>query len=329
MCEPLFPSTDIKILLITTLRWRLGTCLPPGFLDPDGYIDRYQKCLNHITLVTDGSCPHSGRCLGGLRSLSSLRSLEWDGIEQPVEFDTLRTCILRNRKHLAALSIGFIAPVANIDIYQDVLGKPLDETQPCGDRDMMSIQFPCLISLTLSKVALPRKLRLKDAVIFGSLQSLILRNCTNQITFIDSISRSRHTMQLERLEFCYDSVHEDEGCDVSPLVDFLLSIKGLKHLYLKLSNFLDTSQIQLAIEKHQPTLKSLAYHERGFLPIDDEGLFEDVRDRAPVWLSDLWTTNLHKATALALCTEPTTLVSYCIRSGEYFLTERSDPDSSR
>ena len=69
------------------------------------------------------------------------------------------------------------------------------------------------------------------------------------------------------------------------LVDFLLSLDGLKQLHPRLSDFTNTSQIQLAIEKNRPTLESFAYHERGLLHIDDKGLFEDNRDRTPAWLS--------------------------------------------
>lgn len=303
---------------MTTFRWRLGTCLPPGFLGLDGYIDRHQKSLSHISLVTDGTCQHSGHCLGGLRSLSSLKSLMWEGIARPAEFDTLRMCILRNRKHLAVVSIGYVAPIATIDIYHDVFGKPVDEAQPGNGTGMLSIPFPCLTSVTLSKAALPRNVRPKDACIFSSLRSLILRNCTNQITFLDSISRTRRALQLEHLEFCYDSLQDDEDRDVTPLVDFLRSLEGLKHLHLKLSNFLNTSQIRLAIEKHRSSLKSLAYHERSLVPIDDEGLFEDVRDKAPAWLShNLWSANLCHATALAFSTGPSTIVGGYIQFQEF------------
>jgi hypothetical protein len=127
---------------------------------------------------------------------------------------------------------------------------------------------------------------------------------------MNSISRTGRAMQLEHLEFCYDSLQgHGEDRDVSPLVDFLLSLEGLKHLHLKLSNFCNTSKIQQAIEKHCSSLKSLAYHERSLVSIDDEGLFEDVRDKAPVWLShSLWSAHLCHATALAFSVGPSTIV---------------------
>ncbi|KAJ5460988.1 uncharacterized protein N7458_002540 [Penicillium daleae] len=87
---------------------------------------------------------------------------------------------------------------------------------------------------------------------------------------------------------------------------FLLSFRGLKSLYLKLTNF-PTGEvtIQDAISHHRNTLKSLVYHERELEHIDDDGLFEDDRDVMPHWipcLSDV--VNLSHITSLALCASP-------------------------
>ncbi|KAJ5318300.1 hypothetical protein N7476_004720, partial [Penicillium atrosanguineum] len=292
-------------------RWRLGTCLPPGFLDLGGYIDRYQNDLHHIALATDGSCPHSGNCLGGLSRLLSLKSVEWEGIQQRAELDILRSCILRNREHLVALSLGFIAPLATDNFYQDIFGVSLPDKSYNGS-EYTPIYFPSLLTLSLSKAPLPRQLRPKGASMFGSLQSLTLRDCTSQLAFLDSFSCSQIAMQLLHFEFCSDGILDtyDDDRDLSPLVDFLLSLNGLKHLHLRLSDFTNTSQIQLAIEKHRPTLESFAYHERGLLPIDDEGVFEDIRDKTPAWLSCApWTVRPYQLTALALSAGPSGLRS--------------------
>lgn len=117
---------------------------------------------------------------------------------------------------------------------------------------------------------------------------------------------------------------------MSPLVEFLLSLEGLKHLHLKLSTFSNTSNVQLAIEKHQPTLKSLAYHERDLLRIDEEGLFEEVRDKTPAWLTELPSiADLHHTTALALCTGPSVLVSHLFLTHGRLLTEAAIPTRTR
>jgi hypothetical protein len=197
-------------------------------LDLGGYIARHQKGLHHIALATDGSCPHSGNCLGGLCGLLSLKSLEWEGIQQHAELDILRSCILRNRAHLVALSLGFIAPVPTEDFYQDIFGVTLTDPKPYDGSDYAPIQFPSLLKLALSKASLPRQLRPKEASIFGSLQSLILRDCASQLAFLCSLSRSQIILRLLHFEFCSDGIlhTHDENRDVSPLVDFLLSLDG-------------------------------------------------------------------------------------------------------
>lgn len=297
-------------------------------MDLGGYIDRHQKSLHHIALATDGSCPHSGNCLGGLCGLFSLKSLEWEGIQQHAEIDILRSCILRNRAQLVALSIGFIAPVATEDFYQDIFGVKLTDSKPCDGSDCSPIQFPSLRTLALSKASLPRQLRPKEASIFGSLQSLILRDCASQLAFLGSFSRSLIIPRLQHFEFCSDGLlHTHDGNrDVSPLVDFLLSLDNLKHLHLRLSAFSNTPQIQLAIEKHRSTLESFAYHERGLLPIDEEGLFEDIRDKTPEWLYCMpWIVKPYQLTALALCTGPSALVGCLLVTHEKLLTEAAIP----
>lgn len=182
----------------------------------------------------------------------------------------------------------------------------------CDGSECTPIQFPSLLALSLSKAPLPRYLRPKEASILGPLRSLTLRECTSQLAFLGSLSCSQIAMQLLHFEFCSDGILDthDGDRDLSPLVDFLLSFDGLKHLHLRLSDFTNTSQIQLAIEKHRPTLESFAYHERGLLPIDDE-VFEDIRHKTPAWLSCApWTVKTYQLTALALSAEPSALVGH-------------------
>jgi hypothetical protein len=218
--------------------------------------------------------------------------------------------------------------VATEDLYQDIFGATLTDSKPCDGSDYAPIQFPSLLKLALSKASLPRQLRPKEASIFGSLQSLILRDCASQLAFLGSLSRSQIILRLLHFEFCSDGIlhTHDENRDVSPLVDFLLSLDGLKHLHLRLSDFSNTSQIQLAIEKHRPTLESFAYHERGLLPIDEEGLFEDIRDKTPTWLSYMpWIVKPCQLAALALCTGPSALVGCLFVTHEKLLTEAAIP----
>lgn len=313
------PSIFLKLRLTVSSRWHLGTCIPPGFLNSDGYVSRYQSRLRQISLITDGSCPHSGQCLGGLCDLPNLSSLEWEGIRQGAELEVLRACIIQNRAHLITLSIGFLAPLTAINFYTEVLGVRQDSTQTGCSASPAEIQHPSMLKLALSKVYLPRKSYLSSIPRFNGLQSLTLRDCPNSLEFLSSFTESQEPPHLLHFEFCYESFDADENDhDARPLATFLLLIDRLKHLHLKLSNFANSYHVSRAITKHQPTLETLVYHERNLRAIGNDGLFEDVRDQTPEWLYRLPGAWLYKlpgidkggpTTALALCIEPHILVS--------------------
>ncbi|KAJ5917566.1 hypothetical protein N7466_011120 [Penicillium verhagenii] len=93
------------------------------------------------------------------------------------------------------------------------------------------------------------------------------------------------------------------------LAEFLKSFKGLRHLHLKLCNFLDLSWIEQGIAHHRSTLETLVYHERGLQAIDDEGRFEETRDQQPTWALHLANAvNLLQISALALCVSPSVMI---------------------
>ncbi|OQD73136.1 hypothetical protein PENANT_c217G01220 [Penicillium antarcticum] len=73
---------------LLSFQWGLGTCLSPGILDKNGYLCRHQRSLNRLSLITDGSCPEAGGALNGLSEFSSLKTIEWEGIQQPAEIDS-------------------------------------------------------------------------------------------------------------------------------------------------------------------------------------------------------------------------------------------------
>jgi len=263
--------------------------------------------------VTDGSCPHAGGCVDGLSTLRRLKSLEWEGIQHTSEVATLRRCIQQNRTQLSHLALSFAVYTECFDFCYDIF--ELSDVEIQSPEELIPYAapspFPCLSSVSLSKAILPRKLRPEHLSLFSSLSSLKLRDCANQLSFLKSLCNAQK-IQLETFEFCYDSnIHRrDEYKEVQPVVDFLLSFKGLRHLHLKLANVSGTKHIKDGIQQHHSTLESLVYHERTLAAIDSEGIFEETRDDTAVWVSDLSIiANSPQTTALALCTTPSILVS--------------------
>jgi hypothetical protein len=231
-----------------------------------------------------------------------LKTIEWEGIQQPAEVNSLQRCIRRNSAHLTTLSIGLVSSADAPNLVEDIFGQPSGVFH--------SSALPSLLSLTLCKVPFSQTLKLGPAWRFGTLRALSMRDCPNQLRFLGSLSRSKETLQLKLFEFVCDNLLDGFGQDLTPALTFLVSFKGLRHLYLKLSNFEESPRIEAVIKHHQYTLESLSYHERRLVPLDDEGLFEEERDVSPQWLEGQFDTlNLSRMSALGICASPPIVVS--------------------
>jgi hypothetical protein len=293
---------------LTNSRWGLGTCVPAGILDKGGYLSQHQKRITHLSLVTDGTCPQMSRHLDGLPELTHLTKLEWIGIQHGTEIYFLQQCIQKNWAHLKDLSIGFVLSPHARDVGTDKLGLSLLNAGSCVAE---SAACSPLSTLSLSKVTLSHDF-MQSCSSFRKLRVLTLRGCPNVFRFLRSLSRSRNVLSLRHFEMCCDFVlHEpDDDCDFTSVVRFLVSFRGLEHLYLALSNFPVLGfRIQDAIRHHRTTLETFIYHERRLAPIDIEGRFEDDRDMSPGWVLGLPTiVDTCRVTALALCTSPSAAV---------------------
>ncbi|KAJ5230957.1 hypothetical protein N7489_011665 [Penicillium chrysogenum] len=292
--------THLKPNRLSTFEWRLGTCVPVGVLDQEGYLSRYQQRLARLSLVTDGTCPETLHRLEG--------------------------CIRRNWRRLDHLSIGFVPSAfaralcwESLGLQQSELGVGnigTGETRN-GDTGIGNLTaLPALSTLSLSKVTLPPDLSSEHDAIFYSLRALTLRDCPNQLRLVQLLSRSQKPLRLMHFEFSFDYLlHEpSEGRSLSAVVRFLSSFRGLQHLHLRLSNFpASKSHIRDAIRHHQSTLKGLVYHKRQLAPIDADGLFEEDRDVSPAWVTNLSAiVDLGQVSALGLCASPSA-ARLCLR----------------
>ncbi|CAG8221431.1 unnamed protein product [Penicillium salamii] len=116
--------------------------------------------------------------------------------------------------------------------------------------------------LLLSKVTLPLNLSLCDCLIFRNLCVLKLRDCSNQFRLLRNLSRYQIPLQLEQFESY-----------------FLLSFHRLQYLHLRLSNLPSIeSRIQDVIRYHQSILETIIYHKCQLISLDNDGLFEEVRN---------------------------------------------------
>jgi hypothetical protein len=291
-------------------------------LDREGYLIQHQETLVHLSLVTDGSCPHAAGHLGGLYRLSSLEAIEWEGIQHSTEIGLLQKCIRRNQRRLRTLSIEFSASAGRPDFSRQVLGLQgcTVATTTCAASPAPTL-LPSLAYLTLSKAYLQKSPQPTALSTFAGLRSLVLRDCINSCEFLGALSRLQNRLQLRLFELCCDNLALDPNkANLGPVVAFLLSLQGLQHLYLKLANFAHTHQIEPVIRHHSRTLETLVYHEKQLAPIDNERLWWDTRDFCPSWIVDrAEMRHLNRLSALALCTNTSSVVSY---SRERTVTKR-------
>lgn len=263
-------------------RWHIGTCIPAGVLDAQGYLVHHQKQIRRLSLITDGTCPHAGQHLEGLSCFTALSELEWEGIEDPAEVSALRGCLRQNSRHLKALSIGLLSegnPQGRCD-YVDLF-----DLSPSSFRDGCPRAEPnaysLLTSLTLSRVSFPNaRLPGVQQSPFRALQALTLRDCPNELHFLQLLARSPRPVSLRHFEISSDYLRESgERLAFIAIVEFLLSFRGLQYLYLKISNFPQLLPgLDDAIHHHHATLRGLVFHERRLMAIDSERIFEELRD---------------------------------------------------
>ncbi|KAJ5642576.1 hypothetical protein N7490_006576 [Penicillium lividum] len=167
----------------------------------------------------------------------------------------------------------------------EALGLQRGEHEACreAERDNTGpVIAPQLRTLSLSKVTLPPDLAPTGPSIFFSLQALTLRDCPNQLRLLRSLSRSSNPVQLTFFEACFDGLRDESGgsCGFAVVSQFLCSFRGLRHLHLRLSNYV-------------------------LISIDGNGLFAEDRDVCPSWLVNPVATGvMQPLTALALCASP-------------------------
>ncbi|KAJ5216826.1 hypothetical protein N7468_009834 [Penicillium chermesinum] len=293
-----------------SFRWRLGVCLPQGVVDERGLLPKQRNSLRSLALVTDASCPHAGASLRGLGQLTALEELAWEGVQHPTEVDALRACLRQNRHHLRTLVIGSGTRRNGIDLMSDVLG--IADQCISDDATIDAQSLGALSRLSLSRITLPPLLDPPAASILTSLEELILRDCPNELDFLDGLALSTTSMRIQRFEL---SIAETPGRgeherEIRPLMSFLLSFRGLIQLNLRLSRLRNMQQIHSAIAHHRSSLKGLVYHEclaPSVIAADPDG----AQGYGPTWLPLVpHVVDLSRISHLALSASPSLMLAY-------------------
>ncbi|GKZ98656.1 hypothetical protein AnigIFM59636_005330, partial [Aspergillus niger] len=194
---------------------------------------------------------------------------------------TLCECLRHNHRRLKAVSIGLLldpnVPRSHEDVLKLFWPSSARDDYTLGDQEC----FPSLTSLTFSRVPFPDNLLPGGQQSpFRALKALTIPDCPNEQRFLQLLARAKDPLSLQHFEICSDYLRDSKDRLASiAIVEFLLSFRGLRRLYLKVANFPRfLPGLGDAIKHHQATLHGLVFHERRLMPIDAERLFEDLRD---------------------------------------------------
>lgn len=274
---PLFPQLQENGLL--SFSWDLGMCIPENIFGHEGYLTKKQTAIESLSLVTGTGFSENDTNdtvqTVVLSGFPKLRKFSWKGICQTEELDSLRDLLRCTHGTLEDLELDFIR-------WQDVTIAELPsagtwlEEKPSFEELILPRQsngavkrFKSLTRLALSVLEFedpPRKTI--QAFNIWNLQSLKLHNCRRILNFLSTIVDSGVVLKIKFLELIIDDYAvEHDGVLRSPLISFLKSFQGLKHLYLMLqADMLGPmdwpAHYWNSILHHNSTLRRFIYHER-------------------------------------------------------------------
>jgi hypothetical protein len=287
----------VYVAALIQLRWHMGICLPAHILDEDGYLTLCQRNIQHISLRIDASCPHTGLRLGGLVSMSSLRSLSWECIGTVEEVGLLQRCVEQNVNHLQTLELVFGLPNISGEAFIATIGR------------LSNLQ-----TLSLARFHFDWETHSALYLVLPHLKSLTLRDCPGQLAVLGALSLLDIPLRLRCFEISFDGAYGSENYDGShPLIDFLTSFGTLVQLHMLASNTLSPEQHLRIIESH-PVLKQFVYHTRHLLSADQ--VLPEETQYIPVPLFQPVRNVLYQSSIrnLGLCIYPFSAVSIVLHS---------------
>ena len=252
----------------------MGTCIPPQILGDGGCLRERQSKIQHLNILTNGSCSRKGLHDGSdLSAFVGVKELSWKGLQKHEDVEAIVGCLHANRQWLEKIDIGLC-------LWSSRASRSSGYSHHFITSDLLNLQqssheslFPALLHLTLSLVSFRSIYEsVPDIFGFSHLQSLKLRDCPGIFELIDNLISSHCTMRLRVLEIVV-TVFDDDVDDIPPRLEkFLRSINDLEELYLMLNPFGEDDELYLignAIAAHQDTLRRLVYHLRSH-DVDNE-----------------------------------------------------------
>ncbi len=281
LCEP--RNSSVSESSLTDNSWNVGVCVPEHLLGPDGYIPIHQKSLEHLCLVTDGSCVGGYSKYGlALGSLNCLKTISWTGLRTRNDVVALGAAVRNNARHLLGLTLDFIhwgrvtshwGRMGYPDLYVSRLVFQVEQTSA-------SLQYPALTTLSLSGLDITSYAQgLACTTRAPSLRSITLRRCPGWDSFLHFLVDPESELTLDSLEI-YQPVHCHGPDDADVVVrEFLNSARGLQNVYMSVPGPCDTKSLWRTIAaRYSSTLRRFVYHVRAVELDDESENFEEEMD---------------------------------------------------
>lgn len=257
--------------------------VPEHLLGPDGYIPIHQKSLEHLCLITDGSCVGGYSKYGlALGSLNCLKTISWTGLRTRKDIVALGAAVRNNARGLRGLTLDFIrwdrvtshwGRMGYPDLYVSRLVFQVEPTSA-------SLQYPALTTFSLSGLDITSYAQgLACATRAPSLRSITLRRCSGWDSFLHFFVDPESELTLDSLEI-YQPVHFHDPVDADVVVrEFLNSARGLQNVYVSVPGPCDTKSLWRTIAaRYSSTLRRFVYHVRAVDPDDESDNFEEEKD---------------------------------------------------
>ncbi|KAJ5573848.1 uncharacterized protein N7459_008275 [Penicillium hispanicum] len=269
--DPLRLSDD----QLRSFRWEVGTCVPKALFHGNRSFLGNQRRLQSITIITDGECGANKNYSANLVQFRELLSLDWRGLNQFHDFESVSECIKAHGHQIQSLTLDLLAWARAEKIWAD--GYRQRTPQPARIPDNFFSQrvldihpqdhkviFLSLESLHLSAVSFSHTaMEMAYAFNIERLRSLKLRNCPGSLDWLQVILNSGKSMELKTFELALDlnSLPRDAYLHITETIsNFIQLISGLESLYLMLPAPIDWTTLTDNLSTHHHHLKRFVMH---------------------------------------------------------------------
>ncbi|PKY03508.1 hypothetical protein P168DRAFT_163823 [Aspergillus campestris IBT 28561] len=267
-----FPDDHLR-----RFRWEVGTCIPEVlFCGPNSLLGN-QGQIQSIKLITDGECGANKSAQNSVNHVQfrDLQSLDWRGLNQFDDFESVRQCIKAHGHQIKSLTLDLLTWIRAEKIWADGFCQRMPQPIKTPDnffsqsvldiypRDQKII-FLALEDLHLSAVSFYHTgMEMVHAFHIERLKSLRLRNCPGSLGWLRMILNSGKSTKLKTLELAFDlnSLERDTYMHITETIcDFVHDFSSLESVYLMLPEPVNWGRLIHTLSGHRHLKRLVVHH---------------------------------------------------------------------